>query len=311
MTDLPVFSARNLPFVIDAIADFPDSPEAGLESLLDISGADAKALFEAAKLLGLVDAAGQPGELASLIRVASVIERREIVRFYVERFETYAYWKRRIEQGFDALEAARQAKAVGGLSQSAAEVRDRFIDLGTYCGSIKESDTTFEATKGSSPSLGSLISTVLNKQQSIQEVLADYVGEPVWAKLPQPVREHLEVSLGKIAENSPPDEAVREAGLAMDKYMEDVGNTLRGGYSGKTMGQSAVQLHADGILRSKHKGYTEYGTKIRNAAEHPDTDADLAGGSWTISARTAVTYLRAVLDFIRSTDAAVGGRHEL
>lgn len=310
--DIPAMSARNLPFVVDALFDFVDDARAGLQSLLGLSEGEAKALFEVARLLGLVDDREQPAELASMMRTASLVARRDFVRHYLERFAPYADWKRRVGQGFDELEAARQVRAVHSIVQSAAQIRDRFIDLGMYCGSISQSATGFDVTKGAEPDLGRLISSIINDSQSAEEALIEYMGSMrTWEKLPTSVREHLLVAIAKLTSADPPDEAVRAAGLAMDKYMEDVGNSLHAGYSGNTMGQSAKQLLDDGVLREKHRGFTEYGTRLRNAAEHPDTDAELNGESWSISARTAVTYVRSVLDFIRSTDAAVEGRYEL
>ncbi|MCY3577532.1 MAG: hypothetical protein OXH53_09490 [bacterium] len=310
--DIPAISARNLPFVIDALLDFPDDPRSGLVRLLDVSEGEAGGLFDAARLLGLIDAGDRPADLASLMRTASLVARRDFLRHYLERFHPYADWKRRLGQGFDELEAARQIRAIHSIEQSPAQIRDRFIDLGTYCGSISENATGFVVTKGAEPDLGRLVSSIINDSQSAEEVLIDYLGTVrVWEKLPSPVREHLLVAMAKLTAADSPDEAVREAGLAMDKYMEDVGNSLHGGYSGMTMGQSAQKLLDDAVLCQKHRGYTEYGTKLRNAAEHPDTDAELNGDSWSFSARTAVTYVRSVLDFIRSADAAVEGRHEL
>ena len=310
--DIPAMSARNLPFVVDALFDFAGDARSGLQSLLELTEEEANRLCEAARLLGLVDGSERPAELASMMRTASLVARRDFVRHYLERFIPYADWKRRLGQGFDELEAARQVRAVHSIEQRPAQIRDRFIDLGTYCGSISQSATGFDVTKGAEPDLGRLVSSIINDSQSAEGALIDYMGSMrTWEKLPTSVREHLLVAIAKLTSAEPPDEAVRAAGLAMDKYMEDVGNSLHTGYSGKTMGQSAKKLLDDGVLRQKHRGYTEYGTRLRNAAEHPDTDAELNGESWSISARTAVTYVRSVLDFIRSTDAAVEGRHEL
>lgn len=310
--EIPSMSARNLPFVVDALFDFTNDARSGLEKLLDLSAEEADGLFAAAHLLGLIDESDRPSELASMMRTASLVARRDFIRHYLERFVPYADWKRRLSQGFDELDAARQVRAVHSIEQSAAQIRDRFIDLGTYCGSISQSATGLDVTEGAEPDLGRLISSIINDSESAEHALIDYLGSMrTWEKLPLVVREHLLVATAKLTAADPPDEAIREAGLAMDKYMEDVGNSLHGGYSGMTMGRSAKKLLDDGILRKKHRGYTEYGTSLRNAAEHPDTDAELNGDSWSFSARTAVTYVRSVLDFIRSADAAVEGRYEL
>jgi hypothetical protein len=308
---LPRISPRNLPLVIDAIAHFPDDPRSGLQTILETESATAGRHFEAAEMLGLIDSSGTPAELASLMRDASVVERREILRHYVEAFPAYAAWKRRVGQGFDPLEAARMVKAVYSIEDTPADTRDWLLSLGAYCGSIRDDGLTISPVQSTGPELGSLISNVLNRREGVVEVLSGYIGEAAWDKLPESVKEHLRVALDKLAEGAPPDEAVRESGLAMDKFMSDLGESLKGGYTGKTMGQVADQLQADSFLVKKQKGYTAYGVNIRNAAEHPDTDADLGGDRWTITGPSALTYLRVVLDFIRSATAKQEGRYEL
>lgn len=287
-------------------------PKNGVKSLLDVDDATADRLIEGAKLLGLVDDDDSVVDIASLIRTASLVERRGLLRFYLERFRPYAEWKRRVAQGFDPLEAARQVKAVFGIEESAAAARDWFLDLGQHCGSLTEEGSTVIPVQGEAPSLGSLVSSVLSSQESTAQVLSDYVGQQLWAKLPGTVREHLVSSLAKLVNAESPDEAVREAGLAMDKYMSDLGQAMTSNnYTGLTMGQSASQLRTDGLLVEKQEGFTGYGVKLRNAAEHPDTDQDLAGGRWVVTSKGASTYLRAVLDFMRSANAKLEGRYEI
>jgi hypothetical protein len=187
------------------------------------------------------------------------------------------------------------------------------IGLGTYCGAVREEAVSVVPVEAQRPPLGSLISDILNRTESATGVLAAYVGEQSWPKLSSPVREHLLTALSKIVNNDPPDEAVREAGMAMDKFMAELGTAqATAPYNGLTMGQSAQQLQTDGVLVSKHKGFTSYGVQVRNGAEHPDTDADLPSDArWSINTNTSTTYLRVVLDFMRSALSRVDGRFEL
>lgn len=304
-------SARNLASVVDAYDHFPDDPVAGLRNLLEIDDAVAKELIDGARLLGVVTDEDEVAELASLIRTSSLLQRRDIIRVYLERFEAYAEWKRKIAQGFEALAAARHVKVVFEIEDSPAAIRDWFIDLGTYTGSMRDEGTEIALTRGATPDIGSLISDVLNRQESAIEVLSSYLGEALWLVLSQAVRDHLMTALTKLANNEAPDEVVRESGMAMDKYMEELGETQVGGYAGRTMGQSANALNDDELIVKKQTGFTAYGVNIRNAAEHPDTDVDLGGDRWTIGPQTAVTYLRVVLDFIRSANAKQQNRFEL
>jgi len=311
--NLPPLSARNLPFIIDAIALDSADPKAGLQTLLDVSATGAEHLVENARLLGIIDAAGLPGEVAGLLRTGSLVEQRDIVRFYLERFGPYAEWKRRIQQGFDPLEAARLTKRSMAIDDSAADIRDWMIGLGTFSGSIRDDGVSVVPVEGSRPSIGSLISDILNRAESVTTVLASYLGPTNWQKLSEPVREHLSTALSKAAANEPPDEAIREAGMAMDKFMAEIGaSETSSSYLGLTMGQSAAQLITDGVLLAKHKGFTAYGVALRNGAEHPDTDAELPPTErWAIGANSSLTYLRVVLDFVRSALGKIDGRYEL
>lgn len=309
---LPPVAARNLSFVVDAHAHFDGDAVRGLQALMGVSETAAKRLVENAILLGLLHADGTVAELASLIREASVVERREILRFYLERFPPFAEWKRRVVQGFDPLEAARLTKPVFDIEDTPAEMRDWFLDLATHTGSVREEGAVTVPSAAGRMDTGSLISGILNRQESASDALSAYLGEQLWRKLPDPVRDHLNAAISKLANNEAPDEIVREAGLALDKYVSDLGTSVVGaGYAGLTLGQAAAKLKTDGVILTKHTGYTDYGTQLRNAAEHPDTDAELAHDRWLISTKSSLTYLRVVMDFMRSADAKVGGRYEL
>ena len=311
--NLRPLSPRNLGFVIEAAALDPSDLRGALQTLLDANQTAAEHLIENARLIGLLDSSDKPGELAGLIRYASLVERRDIIRFYLERFKPFEDWKRRIAQGFDPNEASRIVKRAHGIDEAPAEVRDWMLGVGTYSGSIREEAVTVIPVEASRPSLGGLISDILNRSQSATGVLSTYVGEQSWGKLSDQVREHLLASLSKIVNNEPPDEAIREAGMAVDRFMSDLGTaqTTRN-YSGMTMGQAAQQLQTDSILVSKHKGYTSYAVQLRNGAEHPDTDQDLpTGAQWGITTNTSTTYLRVSLDFMRAALSKVDNRYEL
>ena len=185
--NLPPFSARTIAYVVDAYSHFPSNPIEGLEKLLEIDTATATALLEAAKLLGLIDPQNQVAELASLVRDASVVERRELIRFYVERFAPFAEWKRRVAQGYEPLDAARHVKAIYEIEETPAAVRDWFLDLGLYCGSLKEEPSSVVPVTASIPSLGSLVGAALSGRESVIEVLSDYLGQALWRKLPEAV----------------------------------------------------------------------------------------------------------------------------
>jgi hypothetical protein len=297
--------------VVDAYEFRPTDVVQGIRELLGVADSAARDLLENAVLLEMVDSSGRPRELASLMSEASVIERRELVRFYLERFDPYKTWKQRVRQGFDPLEAARYTKAIYGIDESAADVRDWFMGVGAYCGSVREDGVNVVPTEAGRPELGSLISGILNRGEAITAVLSSYLEVRTWEKLPEPVREHLSNALAKLINNDPPDEVVREAGLALDLFMSDLGENLTGGYTGLTMGQVAQKLKTDGLLVTKHGGLTAYAVQVRNAAEHPDTDADLGGDRWTITGKSAMSYVRVVLDTIRSSSAKIDGRFEL
>jgi hypothetical protein len=310
---LPAPKARYLPHLADAHAYNPGDPKQGLRHLLDISETVAQHVIDNAHLLGMLDGSGSLAELASELRIASVVERRELVRHYVERFPPYADWKRRIALGFEPLDAARYMRRLHDIEDSASDVRDWCLDIGLYCGSIKEEAAVVTPVETAPPSLGGFLSDVLNRAEGVDRALSGYVGSATWDRLGEPVRQHLNASLAKIANNENPDESVREAGLALDKYMSDYGNAAAGtGYAGLAMGVAAKKLLDDGVILRKQAGFTAYGVDLRNAAEHADTDADLPTTSrWSILPNSSVTYLRVVLDFIRSTSAKTDGRYEL
>lgn len=311
--ELPRISARNLPTVVDAIVLFPDDQESGLSVLLETTIDEAQNLFAAARLLGMIDDSGGVMELARMMERATVIDRRTLLRHYVERFDAFRYWKRRIGQGFEPLEAARETKTIYEIDNGAADTRDWFLDVGVFCGSIQEDGVKVSPVSGKSIELGSVVADILNRGESAIASIEGYLGPAVWAKLALPVRDHLTRAAERLSENAPPDEIVRSVGLGLDAYLAETGEEEVGGYANQalTLGQTVQKLHDDAVIVSKQKNVLGYATAIRNAAEHPDTDADLPGASWALSTKTAQSYLRVALDTIRSVDARREGRYEL
>lgn len=310
---LPQITARNLPLVIDAFAYYEGDVEEGLEKLLEATQEQAQNLLEAARLLGMTDGAGQLSEIAKLIEHATVVDRRALLRHYVEIFEPFFHWKRRIAQGFDPTEAARQTKVIFDITNTAAETRDWMLDVGMVSGAIQEEGINVTPVSGKAVDLGSVIADILNRTESATASLESYVGPAVWAKIPEPAREHLTRAASRLSENAPADEVVRAVGLGLDAYLSDFGEQAVGGYADQTMTMGATinKLVEDGLIVSKQRQVLGYITAMRNAAEHPDTDGDIQPGSWSLNPKSAQSCLRVALDAIRSIDARSEGRFEL
>jgi hypothetical protein len=159
--------------------------------------------------------------------------------------------------------------------------------------------------------VGSIVSSILANNQAVNSVLSNYVGDRLWSSLSVGVREHLTEALTRLSNNESGEQIIRAAGLALDLYLDDFGQSLGPPFVGMTMGAKAQELASQKLIVKKQTGLTEYGVLLRNAAEHPDTDPDLAGSHWTLTTNTSMTYLRVVLDTLRSLAAKIEGRFEL
>lgn len=310
---LPRVSARKLQAVIEAHAYYPSDVAAGLETLLETTNDEATSLLAAAELLRMTDQNGSPSEVASLMESATLVDRRALLRYYVEDFAPFAHWKRRVAQGFDPLDAARQTKAIFEITNSSADIRDWFIELGVFSGAIQEDGTKIAPVTGKPIELGSVVADILNRGESAVSSLESYLGPATWGTLPETTREHLVRAVERLSQNAPSDEVVRAVGLGMDVYLTALGEQVIGGYAnqGFTMGQVINQLEQDGVIVTKQKQVLGNVLALRNAAEHQDTDADIHPDSWSINPKSAQTCLRVALDIVRSIDARQQGRHEL
>src|SRR6266487_4615227 len=83
-------------------------------AFVDVTGDHAARALAAATLLGLLSQSGNgftpAGVTAKLLAEGSLDQKRQIFRTHLERLEPFAYVRTRLTQGFDFLEACREAK---------------------------------------------------------------------------------------------------------------------------------------------------------------------------------------------------------
>ena len=150
-------------------ADVPAGATTGVISVTS-SGmtANSAALFHAPpRLTGFTPASAVANEQVTIngssLEHATLVDRRSLLRHYVERFEPFAHWKRRIAQGFDPIEAARHARAIYDITNSAADTRDWFLDLGVFSGAIQEEGTKVAPVSGKAIDLGRVVADILTR----------------------------------------------------------------------------------------------------------------------------------------------------
>jgi hypothetical protein len=102
----------------------------------DVTVDHAARALAASTLLGLLRPEGEAfapaGVTTELLAAGSLDQKRQIFRTHLERFEPFAYVRMRLIQGFDFLEACREAKVRFELTPTPAVVRDVFSRWGGY-----------------------------------------------------------------------------------------------------------------------------------------------------------------------------------
>ena len=111
------------------VAAFLSHPEVTTEKALS-----------AAVLLGLISTNGTTYRAASpyTFYLSESYEPRKIdvLRFALEAYAPYRFFKQRLALNQDPLRAARETKARFAFDNHEAEIREALVSLGQYCGSL-------------------------------------------------------------------------------------------------------------------------------------------------------------------------------
>ena len=229
------------------------------------------------------------------------IQKASVLRFFLEEYEPYKYFKNRLLITSSSSDAANQIKAILGLSAHRAEINHTFISLGTFTNSI--------VTAGAGryiPSINddyefiSVVEEVIHNRQSAELKIRERLGEDIIQWIDNnDVYEPIVTAFQRAANTQIDERApILHAGNAIESFLTQVANHLIVNIAGATGINAKIdRITAAGHLTTKHKNIIKYLGHIRNASDHGN-DAEI-GQAWSISPNRGVEYVHIALTAIR------------
>lgn len=272
----------------------------------EISDANATAALAAAVLLGLLTKTGLAYEPADwttqLLGDGSAEQKRQIFRAHLERFEPFAYVRRRILQGFDILHACREAKTLFDLAPAPAVIRDTFSGWGAFARSLVGDPPAPDTSSGLDSPLAVVIDPILDAGAAAEEYVSDALGTPAYLALDPGVRDKLIVGVRRFMTQEEARTVGQPIGIALEDFLRGIADKHTIDVSTKNgIGQVGKELRSNNKLAKKHVGLIDAANAVRIAIEHGQ-DAD-EGKDWRITPQGLRLLISITMLAIRSISA--------
>lgn len=248
---------------------------------------------------------------------ASESHRIDVLRFALEGFPPYRFFKHRLGFHTDALRAAREAKLHFGFTNHESEIRETLLSLGQFSGSLSYSPQTgyvLSRSEGADEFLAAADAMSL-VGASVEDFLRERLGLDSYNYIQDEqddIITHLRAALARVVADEVDEGTVRLIANACENFLVKLANETApavdlAGANGII--SKADRLKASGVIAQKHMGYMTFLGQLRNAADHgidPDIDLD-----WSVSPESARLGAFVLISMIRSVVALSLGRAEL
>jgi hypothetical protein len=292
------------------VAGHVNLPQASVERALAV-----------AEKLGLVNKTGSKYVAAApyehYFAEASESRRIDVLRFALEAFPPYRYFKQRLAFHGDPLRGARETKLRFGYENHEGEIRETLISLGQFAGSLTYSTEASYSVAGSGAvdEFLAVADAISTDRSTIEDYIRNRLGNVAYAYI-QDERDdivtHLRAALAKAVAEEFDESIVMEVANACENFLTKLADdqtpptSLSGKYG---VIQKAMALKDAGAIATKHMGYMNFLGHLRNAAEHGiDTEIN---AEWDVSTEGARLSVFMVLAAIKSVVALQHGRAEL
>jgi hypothetical protein len=322
MAELPQCTAEQVAGVAEAVALAVDgvSAETVAEHLNHPQPAVESALLVGTHL-GLVRNDGGAYTSATPFRFyfaeATGARRVDVLRFALEAFPAYRFFKQRVAMHRDPLRAARETKLRFDFANHESEVRETLVSLGQFTGSL-----TYDTETGYSVASSEEVEAFLGAAEqmatdgaAIEEFIRDRLGDEVYAYIQdeeEAVITHVRSTLQKVVAGEADRTAVVHIGNACENFLVKVAReaTPAVDVSDATGVISKAQTLKDAhVITEKHMGYMRLVGQLRNAADHGE-DADI-NQEWQITPEAVTLGALALVGAIKSIGVFVlAGRAE-
>lgn len=248
---------------------------------------------------------------------ASEQRRIDVLRFALEAFGPYRYFKQRLAFHRDSLRGAKETKLRFGYDNHEGEIRETLVSLGQFSGSLTyTTNEGYAVTHSEAVAEFLAIADALSiDAAAIEDFIRVRLGESAYAYV-QDERDdiitHLRVTLSKLVAEEHDESVVLEAANACENFLIKLagGHTPVVNLVGKNgVIQKAMALKDAGVLATKHMGYMNFIGHLRNAADHGiDPEVKL---EWDLSPEAVRLSVYMLLASMTSVVALQAGRAEL
>jgi hypothetical protein len=322
MAELPQCTAEQVAEVAEAVAlaGDPASAEAIADHVDHPLAAVQRALSVAAQL-GLVREDGGNYRPAApfgyYFTEATDTRRVDVLRFALEAFPAYRFFKQRVAMHRDPLRAAREAKLRFGFDNHESEIRETLVSLGQFSGSLNyATDSGYTvAVSGEAEAFLAAAEEIATDGAAVENFVRERLGDEVYAFIQDEqdgVITHLRSTLRKVVAGEADRTAVVHIGNACENFLvklaQEVSPTvsLTGATGVISKGQ---RLKDQGVITEKHMGYVRLVGQLRNAADHGQ-DADI-NQEWQVTPEAVLLGALALVGGIKSISVFVmAGRAE-
>ena len=311
--EIPEASPENIVAVVDLVGIRPGATSSDAAKFADLTPEHAVRALEAGVLLGLLkkedDRFTSAGWTTDLLVTGSTDQKRQVFRAHLERFQPFAYVRSRVLQGFDILQACREAKALFDLDPSPAAIRDVFVRWGIYARSLVGEPPTIDTSLGTDSPLAAVVDPILDTGAAAEEYLSDAVTLSVYIELDRSVRDNLVLGVRRFLAREETRSVGQPLGIAFEDFLRGIAakhdidvSTMNG------MVEVATALRTNRKIAKKHVGLVQAVGALRTAIEHGiDNDE---GKEWQVTAQGLRLLIAAVALAVKSI-ALYEGRGEL
>lgn len=247
---------------------------------------------------------------------ASEPHRIDVLRFALEGFAPYRFFKQRLGFHGEPLRAARETKLRFGFNNHEGEIRETLVSLGQFSGSLSYTPQTgyVLAVSGVADEFLAAADAISTAGASVDAFLRDRLGASAYAFIQDEqddIITHLRGALGKVIADELDEAAVVQLANACENFLVKLANESNPAVdlTGATgIISKADRLRAARVIAQKQMGYMTLLGQLRNAADH-GIDAEV-NMDWAVTPEAVRLGALALLGAIKSVVALSDGRAE-
>ncbi len=274
-----------------------------------------------ATLLGLVEQTNgayiSRGPFGHYFAEATDARRIDVLRFALEAYPAYGFFKQRVALHGDPLKAAREAKHRYGFENHESEVRETLVSLGQFSGSlIYGTDTGYVVARSEeADAFLAAAEQIALSGASIDDFVRDALGDETYGYIQDEedaIITNLRSALQAVVNGARDRRTVVHIGNSCENFLVKIAREAAPAVDldGATGVMSKAQRLSDKkLVADKHMGYFRFLGQLRNAADHgEDSEINM---EWDITPQAVQLGALALLACIKSvTTFVIAGKAE-